>query len=63
MSLNEAGVAPVSVLCSSKETWFGTASMNETPGMLLFFRDCVLKCAGLEVGSAAESPEFGRNVT
>ena len=37
MSLNEAGVAPVSVLCSSKETWFGTASMNETPGMLLFF--------------------------
>ena len=62
MSLNEAGVAPVSVLCSSTETWFGTASMNETPGML-FFRDCVLKCAGLEVVSTAESPEFGRNVT
>ena len=33
MSLNEAGVAPVSDLCSSTETWFGTASMKETPGI------------------------------
>ena len=33
MSLNEAGVAPVSDPCSSTETWFGTASMNETPGI------------------------------
>ena len=35
MSLNEVGVAPVSVLCSSRETWFGMASMNETAGMVV----------------------------
>ena len=63
MSLNEAGVAPVSVLCSSTETWFGTASMNETPGMLFFSGLCVLKCAEVVSAAAAESPEFGRNVT
>ena len=33
MSPNEVGVVPVSVLCSSTETWLGMASVNEIAGM------------------------------
>lgn len=36
MSLNEVGVTPVSVLCSSTETWLGMASVNETAGIFWF---------------------------